>query len=259
MPCAKTVNARHRESAPFVPISTQVVSQASRARHRINLQQLSNSLNIVDSRMKSGHSSDETGRTRDAILDATESLMREEGYAAVSSRRVAERAGLKSQLVHYHFGTMDDLFLALFQRAGAQYFERHVQAMTSVDPLRALWKLIIDRTGMELIFEFMALSNHRKVIRKEIALANERTRTMQSALLTRALQLRGIAPEVCPPNVLSVVMSGIALAVVSEETIGSTIAHAETLAFIEQLLDKTVTPAPAAKRVSRVRKEKIRA
>src|SRR5262249_22294781 len=45
--------------------------------------------------------SEESSGTRNAILDATEAIMREEGYAAVSSRRVAEKAGLKSQLVHY--------------------------------------------------------------------------------------------------------------------------------------------------------------
>jgi TetR/AcrR family transcriptional regulator len=54
---------------------------------------------------------------RDAILDATESIMVEEGYAAVTSRRVAERAGLKSKLVHYYFRTMEDLFVAVYERS----------------------------------------------------------------------------------------------------------------------------------------------
>ena len=53
---------------------------------------------------------------RAAILDATESIMLEEGYAAVSSRKVASRAGLTSQLLHYYFRTMDDLFIAVFVR-----------------------------------------------------------------------------------------------------------------------------------------------
>ena len=55
-------------------------------------------------------------KNRIVLLDAAEQLLIEEGYAAVTSRRVADRAGLKPQLVHYYFRTMEDLFLAVFHR-----------------------------------------------------------------------------------------------------------------------------------------------
>ena len=55
-------------------------------------------------------------KNRGVLLDAAEQLLLEEGYAAVTSRRVAEKAGLKPQLVHYYFRTMEDLFLAVFRR-----------------------------------------------------------------------------------------------------------------------------------------------
>ena len=42
--------------------------------------------------------------------------MIEEGYAAVTSRRLANKAGLKPQLVHYYFRTMEELFLEVFRR-----------------------------------------------------------------------------------------------------------------------------------------------
>jgi AcrR family transcriptional regulator len=182
---------------------------------------------------------DDSSRTREDILDGTEKIMRAEGYAGVTSRRVAEEAGLKSKLVHYHFGTMEELFVALFQRAEGQLFERHMKASAAKDPLRELWALSVDRTGMELIFEFMALANHRPVIRREIARANERMRQVQVALVTRALEERGIPPEICPANVLALLVSGAALALVTEESIGSLSAHADTLAFVEQLLRTT--------------------
>ena len=54
--------------------------------------------------------------TRARLLDAAEQLMLREGYAAVSSRRVAAEAGIKPQLVHYYFRTMDDLFLETYRR-----------------------------------------------------------------------------------------------------------------------------------------------
>src|SRR5271155_4449899 len=50
------------------------------------------------------------------LLDTAELIMREEGYPAVTTRRLAGRMGVSSQLVHYYFRSMDDLFLALMRR-----------------------------------------------------------------------------------------------------------------------------------------------
>ena len=63
-------------------------------------------------------------KNRGVLLDAAEQLLLEEGYAAVTSRRVAEKAGLKPQLVHYYFRTMEDLFLAVFRRRAEEGLER---------------------------------------------------------------------------------------------------------------------------------------
>lgn len=205
-------------------------------------------------KLKLDKKAEESQRTREAILDATEQIMRETGYAAVSSRRVAERAGLKSQLVHYHFGTMDDLFLALFHRAEKQHFERYMQIMALANPIPELWKMSTDRTGMGLIFEFMALANHRELIRKEIARSTLQTRGMQIAMLTRALEEKGISSDICPANVLSVLMSGAALQLVTEESIGVTAAHKETLAFVEALIEKLDQKSASPKTNGRRRK-----
>ncbi|WP_373077397.1 TetR/AcrR family transcriptional regulator [Zhongshania sp.] len=186
--------------------------------------------------MKAVRKVDDKNKTREAILNATETIMREDGYAAVSSRRVAAEAGLKSQLVHYHFGTMDELFLALFQRADAQNFDRHMQLMTAPNPLCELWKLNTDRKGMGLIFEFMALANHREALRKEIARANVRTRSLQISILKRALDESGVPLDKFPPNVLSLLMAGAALELVTEASIGVHDAHSDTLKFVENLL-----------------------
>src|SRR5580700_5278602 len=83
----------------------------------------------------------ETSKTRLALLDATERVMLEDGYAAVTSRRVAAEAGLKPQLVHYYFRTMEDLFLALYRRRVDQGFERRAQALLSEQPLWSFWEL----------------------------------------------------------------------------------------------------------------------
>ena len=73
--------------------------------------------------------------TKDAILDAAETLMVDEGYAAVTSRRVAAVAGVNSALVYYYFDSMDGLFIALFRRGADRSFGRLEEALTSSQPL----------------------------------------------------------------------------------------------------------------------------
>ena len=62
-------------------------------------------------------------KNRGVLLDAAEELLLQEGYAAVTSRRVADAAGLKPQLVHYYFRTMEDLFLEVFRRRAEEGLE----------------------------------------------------------------------------------------------------------------------------------------
>ncbi|TAL03600.1 MAG: TetR/AcrR family transcriptional regulator [Rhodospirillaceae bacterium] len=195
-------------------------------------------------------SSEESAKTRTAILDATEKIMREKGYAAVSSRRVAAVAGLKSQLVHYHFGTMDDLFLALFRRTEEAFFTSHMRASASSNPLQMLWDRSIDARGNRLVAEFMALAHHREAIRTELARAAKRIRNVETAVWARMLEEHGISPETCPPVVASVLMAGISRALATEAALGVSVGHAETLAFVERYLQQmglqrrpTETPA----------------
>jgi AcrR family transcriptional regulator len=51
-----------------------------------------------------------------ALLDAAERLLIEVGYAAVTTRRVAEEAGVNHGLVHYYFGSMEELFSQVLER-----------------------------------------------------------------------------------------------------------------------------------------------
>lgn len=194
--------------------------------------------------VRSGHS-EKNQQTRSAILDATEQIMREEGYAAVSSRKVAAKAGLKSQLVHYHFGTMDDLFLALFRRVEEQHFRLLAQAMASKQPLRALWKLSIDTAKPRLSKDFIALATHHETLRGEIARSTERTRSMQIATMERLARECGIDPDALPPVALAILMEGAARLMMSETALGTTAGHAETIAFVEAQIERLESvPAP---------------
>ena len=115
-------------------------------------------------------------KNRGVLLDAAEELLLEEGYAAVTSRRVAEQAGLKPQLVHYYFRTMEDLFLEVFRRRAEQGLEVLATALASPQPLWALWRFSTQPEATRLTMEFMGLANHRKALRAEIVYYAERFR-----------------------------------------------------------------------------------
>jgi AcrR family transcriptional regulator len=178
----------------------------------------------------------EDSKTRALLLDAAEQLMLEEGYAAASTRRVARKAGLKWQLVHYYFRSMDDLFLAVYRRRAEQTLERLARALASDRPLRALWELGTQPRPTAFTMEFVALANHRKVIRTEIAAYAERFRQMQLDAVARVLDRHGIAPDVCPPVVVVLAMTGVSQVLILEKALGMTTGHDETMAVVERYL-----------------------
>lgn len=187
----------------------------------------------------------EDSKTRAALLDAAGKLMLEEGYAAVTSRRVAAKAGLKPQLVHYYFRTMDDLFLALFRSGAERNLERQAQALASPQPLRALWEFISDPAWTAFLVEFTALANHRKAIKAEIAAYAERFRRLQVDALASVLEKYGVDPEEFPPTAVLVLVSAISRLLAMEEGLGLTVGHAETRALVERYLTRFEGEPPA--------------
>ncbi len=139
-------------------------------------------------------------KTRAQLLDAAELVLLEEGYAAVTSRRVAARAGLKPQLVHYYFRTMDDLFLEVFRRRADENVARVERAIAADGSLQALWQLNADPRGARFNIEFVALANHRKAIRTEIARYAERYRAAQLEAVSTALRETGVTADELPPS-----------------------------------------------------------
>jgi AcrR family transcriptional regulator len=180
----------------------------------------------------------ENSKSRAALLDATEQIMLDEGYAAVSSRRIAQKAGLKPQLVHYYFRTMDDLFLAAFRRRAEEGLERQAEALTSGQPLRALWTFGNDPTGTALAMEFAALANHHKSIRSEIAQYAETFRSRQTEVLTAAMEEHGIDTAMFPPVAVMVLMTSVSQILVMEEALGMSAGHAETRELVARYLNQ---------------------
>jgi AcrR family transcriptional regulator len=173
-------------------------------------------------------------KTRAQLVDAAERLLLEEGYAAVTSRRVAAVAGLKPQLVHYYFRTMDDLFLEVFRRRADANLARVASAVTQDGSLRALWALNADPRGAAFTIEFVALANHRKAIRAEIARYAERYRAVQLEALSAALNAAGVDDDELPPIAALLLMTGLSQILGLEQALGVTAGHDATVAFVER-------------------------
>jgi AcrR family transcriptional regulator len=83
--------------------------------------------------------------TRTSILDAARSVLRERGYASLSTREVAAVAGVPLSQIHYHFGSKQGMVLALFEYMNARLLER--QNAMFADPSLSLseqWDLACD-------------------------------------------------------------------------------------------------------------------
>ena len=175
-------------------------------------------------------------KNRGVLLDAAEHLMLEEGYAAVTSRRVADKAALKPQLVHYYFRTMDDLFLAAFRRRAEQGLAVQAQVLQAPQPLWALWRFSTDPAATAITMEFIALANHRKALKAEIAYYAERFREEQRKALTTILDRYDVAPVKIPPLVWSVLMTSVSRVLVIEQALDMSAGHRETVEIVEDYL-----------------------
>ncbi|UNB54751.1 TetR/AcrR family transcriptional regulator [Mycolicibacterium sp. YH-1] len=187
---------------------------------------------------------------RHRLIEATAKIMRVEGYAAATSRRVAAEAGVKQALVYYYFPTMDDLFVEVL-RTGAEASLNNMRAApTDADPIRALWLINSDPRLTGLNTEFMALANHRKAIRAELKSYAERVRDIETAAVTVALRGRGVDLDAHPAMAISMLIAQTARSLCNESAVGVTLGHDELRDFVERqislLLDTAATTPSAA-------------
>jgi AcrR family transcriptional regulator len=186
-----------------------------------------------------------TSESRMALLNATERVLRMEGYAAVSSRRIAEEAGLKQQLVYYYFHTMDELLLATFRRRTERALERLKATLESEHPLRALWEMHSELSVAGLSAEFMALANHHEGIRAEVVRYMEESRALEAEALSRLLPAPAMENSQLTPTALSLAISSITQTLAREHETGVKSGHADIRAFIHWCLDR-LDPAARA-------------
>ncbi|MFA7603500.1 MAG: TetR/AcrR family transcriptional regulator [Novosphingobium sp.] len=180
----------------------------------------------------------ESSSSRTALMDGVEAVMREDGYAALTARSVAERAGLKHQLVYYYFQTMDDLLMATYQRHIARVEQQIEDAFRQPRPLHAFWEVCSNPHDARLNMEFMAMANHNDAIRAETITFGERLRRIGLDRVTALIEATPAGREMFSAFAVTQALAAIGSNVGIETTLGIHGGHEETRAMVAWWLDK---------------------
>jgi AcrR family transcriptional regulator len=148
---------------------------------------------------------------------------------------VEAEAGLK---LHYHFGTLDDLFVAVVRRRGEINVALLADALASPEPLRAWWRLMSEPRGNTLLVELTAAANHRPAMQAEVATFARAFRRMQIDALDSILDDYGIDREAFPPALVAAAVQGLAFAMAHDKVAGFQTGHEEAAAAMARLVDR---------------------
>ncbi len=125
-----------------------------------------------------------------ALLDAAERLLAEVGYAGITTRRLAEEAGVNNGLVHYYFGSNEQLLVRALERFTSRLLERQRVLYAADGPFLEKWRtamrhLIGDDVTYEKVWlELQAMAWNDPGLREQLARVNEQWR----AVLTQAFE-----------------------------------------------------------------------
>jgi AcrR family transcriptional regulator len=178
-----------------------------------------------------------------AMLDGAEQVLRDEGHASLTSRRIAERVGVKQRLVYYYFSTMEDLVIALFKRLSERELERLQTALRSPLPLRAIWDICTHTADGRIISELMALANRIPGLRDEVTRYIRTSRAIEAEAIKAAL-VRLPKASTLSPEALAIFATSVALTLIRERQLGIDMGHAQAIGAIEAFLS-AVEPEPS--------------
>jgi AcrR family transcriptional regulator len=112
--------------------------------------------------------------TEQALLDAAERLLVDAGSGALTTRRVAEQAGVNHGLVHYYFGSVEQLLVRVLERFTERLVERQREMYAADVPFVEKWRTAMayldeDRPYQKIWFELQALAWNRPDLQERLA------------------------------------------------------------------------------------------
>ncbi len=164
--------------------------------------------------------------------------MREDGYGALTARKVAERAGLKHQLVYYYFKVLDELLIATYERHIDRYLAGIEKAFRSDAPLHAFWRVHANPVDATLNMEFLAMANHNEGIRARTVAFGEEIRKLGLGRLDAIIQRSEIARAPVTAFAVTMAITSVGSVLGLETAIGISGGHEETRALIEWCIDQ---------------------
>lgn len=188
-----------------------------------------------------------------ALLDAAERLLVEVGYADISTRRLAREAGVNHGLIHYYFGSMDNLFLQVLLRFTGRLVARQ-RAMYEADgPFLAKWRQAMafideDLEGgyPKILLELNAMAWNKPELQARLHEVNAQWRAVLTDAFRMAREEYGLDDADFPlPALVSLVMTfnqGLFL----ERLSGVREGHADLLAWIDAWLVSLAGGEPEA-------------
>ena len=177
---------------------------------------------------------------RGKLIAAAEAIIREQGYGALTARTLAERLGLKRQIVHYYFESMDELLTQVVLASHEQSKLALVELAASEDPLRAIWTMSSNPEIATLALELAVLAARRPAVREVVRSCAEEHRALQTRILVDHLAARGIAPQI-DPELAVFVLTAMSQTMVQEDAVGITFAHEKVLASVDGALGEFAT------------------
>jgi len=179
--------------------------------------------------------------TEEAFLDAAERLLVEVGYAQITTRSLAAAAGANHGLVHYYFGSMEELLARVLDRFTGRLVARQ-RAMYAADvPFIEKWKKAWEFQEEDLAagypkiwLELQAMSWNRPELRARMGVVNAEWRSVLRAAFKRgAREYRVKFPVEAMVALVMTLAQGYQL----ERLVGIRDGHRQLLSWIEQWLE----------------------
>jgi AcrR family transcriptional regulator len=191
---------------------------------------------------------------RTALLDAAERLLIEEGHAGITTRKVAAEAGVNHGLVHYYFGSIEELLFQAMERYTERLLDRQRALYAADMPFIEKWRTAMsfldeDReSGYQKIWlELQALAWNRPELRERVVRVRRQWFEVLAEAFTRAAEEYGIDPERFPGPALAALVGTFNEGMILDRLSGVRDGHAELLAMIDRWL-VSLEAAKAARR-----------
>jgi TetR/AcrR family transcriptional regulator len=177
----------------------------------------------------------------DALLDAAERLLVDLGYSGITTRRLAEAAGLNHGLVHYYFGSIENLLVRTLERFTERLIERQRTMYAADTPFIEKWRtamrfLVEEDVRYEKVWlELQALGWNRPEIREHLAKVDGEWRGVLTEAFAAPHEELGLD---IPLEALIALVVTFNLGIIVERLSGITTGHGELLEWIDRMLEE---------------------